>query len=257
MHLASLAPAAILTKAIWYLLLVLALAPSCEKWFYVLVDHEYTYSSSSCSSGDATGAIRGGGSGTSVSHTYTDYTQNAAACLVFLNTFSGEGADRGEISNAYQDSMVNSAWLLTRRVETPSTVHVLPHVDLVVSSLAKIFSGDCKVMGGSAILGPEGRYYQQLKSAFEADYEDNYWAEDKINDNSEVRHTMQYPKTIKNLLFSEYQESRRCYGLLHLLVLSSMGIRIDRLLVGSPFYALKSPKDRGSSLIWLRQRSNY
>ena len=35
-------------------------------------------------------------------------------------------------------------------------------------------------MGGSAILNPEGRYYQHLKSAFEADCEGNYWAEDII-----------------------------------------------------------------------------
>jgi len=47
-------------------------------------------------------------------------------------------------------------------------VHVLPHADVVVSSLTKIFSGDCNVMGGSAISNPEGRYYQHLKSAFEA-----------------------------------------------------------------------------------------
>lgn len=59
-----------------------------------------------------------------------------------------------------------------------TNVDVPPHADVVVSSLTKIFSEDCKVMGGSAILSPEGRYYQQLKSAFEEDYEDNYWAED-------------------------------------------------------------------------------
>jgi cystathionine gamma-synthase len=57
-------------------------------------------------------------------------------------------------------------------------------------------------MGGSAILNPEGRYYQHLKRAFEADCENNYWAEDimfmernsrdfvtrieRINDNAEA-----------------------------------------------------------------------
>ncbi|KAH8755215.1 hypothetical protein F5882DRAFT_469177 [Hyaloscypha sp. PMI_1271] len=57
-------------------------------------------------------------------------------------------------------------------------------------------------MGGSAILNPEGRYYQHLKSAFEADCEGNYWAEEimfmernrrdfvtrieRINDNAEA-----------------------------------------------------------------------
>jgi cystathionine gamma-synthase len=32
----------------------------------------------------------------------------------------------------------------------------------------------------SAILNPHGRYYTVLKSAWEEDYEDNYWAEDAI-----------------------------------------------------------------------------
>ncbi|PWY87996.1 PLP-dependent transferase [Aspergillus sclerotioniger CBS 115572] len=57
-------------------------------------------------------------------------------------------------------------------------VQVLPHADVVVSSLTKIFSGDCNVMGGSAILNPEGKYYQALKNAFDADYEDTCWVED-------------------------------------------------------------------------------
>jgi cystathionine gamma-synthase len=81
-------------------------------------------------------------------------------------------------------------------------VHVLPDADLVVSSLTKIFSGDCNVMGGSTIINPKGRYYRQLKKVKEAEYEDNYWAQDvifmernsrhfvsrieKINDNAEI-----------------------------------------------------------------------
>jgi cystathionine gamma-synthase len=59
-------------------------------------------------------------------------------------------------------------------------VQVLPYADIVVSSLTKIFSGDCNVMGGCGILNPEGRHYQQLKMAVDAEYENNYWAEDII-----------------------------------------------------------------------------
>lgn len=81
-------------------------------------------------------------------------------------------------------------------------VHVLPYADIVVSSLTKIFSGECNVMGGSAIFNPKGRYYQSLKKIANAEFEDNYWAEDvifmernsrhfvsrieRINDNAEV-----------------------------------------------------------------------
>ncbi|KAI1820521.1 pyridoxal phosphate-dependent transferase [Xylaria intraflava] len=60
-------------------------------------------------------------------------------------------------------------------------VNVLPFSDVVVSSLTKIFSGDCNVMGGSIILNPGRRYYSALKSAMTHDiFEDTYWAEDVV-----------------------------------------------------------------------------
>ncbi|CAI0643370.1 unnamed protein product [Colletotrichum noveboracense] len=59
-------------------------------------------------------------------------------------------------------------------------VDVLQYADIVVSSLTKIFSGDCNVMGGSAILNPGGRYYQALKTAWAEDLEDTYWPEDVV-----------------------------------------------------------------------------
>lgn len=57
-------------------------------------------------------------------------------------------------------------------------ISVLPHADVVVSSLTKIFSGESNVMGGSAILNPKSRYYSKLKEVASTEYEDNYWAED-------------------------------------------------------------------------------
>lgn len=59
-------------------------------------------------------------------------------------------------------------------------INVLRYADIVASSLTKIFSGDSNVMGGSAVLNPQGRYYQHLKEAFTRDYEDIYWAEDAV-----------------------------------------------------------------------------
>ena len=67
-------------------------------------------------------------------------------------------------------------------------VHVLPYADVVVSSLTKIFSGECNVMGGSAIFNPRGRYYQALKQVAAEEYEDNYWAEDVIFMERNSRH---------------------------------------------------------------------
>jgi cystathionine gamma-synthase len=59
-------------------------------------------------------------------------------------------------------------------------VHVLPYADIVVSSLTKIFTGECNVMGGSFILNPQGQYYKILKETLDAHFEDNFWAEDAI-----------------------------------------------------------------------------
>ncbi|KAI2634525.1 pyridoxal phosphate-dependent transferase [Xylaria nigripes] len=59
-------------------------------------------------------------------------------------------------------------------------VNVLPFADVVVSSLTKIFSGDCNVMGGSIILNPGRRHYSALKSAMADVFEDAYWAEDAV-----------------------------------------------------------------------------
>ncbi|KAI1385287.1 PLP-dependent transferase [Hypoxylon trugodes] len=72
------------------------------------------------------------------------------------------------------------AVVVDETVGTFVNVNVLPFADIVVSSLTKIFSGDCNVMGGSMILNPNSRYYNSLKSVMNAEFEDTYWAEDVI-----------------------------------------------------------------------------
>lgn len=59
-------------------------------------------------------------------------------------------------------------------------VHVLPYVDIIVSSLTKVFSGDSNVMGGSLVLNPASKYYTAFASFLDTDFEDNYWMEDAI-----------------------------------------------------------------------------
>ena len=107
-------------------------------------------------------------------------------------------------------------------------VHVLPYADVVVSSLTKIFSGECNVMGGSAILNPKGRYYQQLKKIAEVDFEDTYWAEDlifmernsrhfvsrieRINNNAEVIcDVLRSHPLVKEVYYPKFNPSRRFY----------------------------------------------
>ncbi|KAL3257688.1 hypothetical protein ABHI18_006659 [Aspergillus niger] len=62
-----------------------------------------TYSSSSTS-----GLISEGTDSTAVDPSFTNYATNSDVCLVFLNALSGEGADRTELYNDDQDTMVNT-----------------------------------------------------------------------------------------------------------------------------------------------------
>ncbi|KAK0714287.1 pyridoxal phosphate-dependent transferase [Apiosordaria backusii] len=70
------------------------------------------------------------------------------------------------------------AVVVDETIGTFANINVLPFADIVVSSLTKIFSGDCNVMGGSAIFNPNSRYYSALKDFARTGYEDTYWPED-------------------------------------------------------------------------------
>jgi cystathionine gamma-synthase len=72
------------------------------------------------------------------------------------------------------------AVVVDETIGTFVNVDVVQFADIVVSSLTKIFSGDCNVMGGSGIVNPAGRYYEALKNALSTGYEDTYWPEDAL-----------------------------------------------------------------------------
>lgn len=72
------------------------------------------------------------------------------------------------------------ALVVDETIGTFANINVLQYADVVVSSLTKIFSGDCNVMGGSAVLNPESRYYRALRAAAAELYQDTYWPEDAI-----------------------------------------------------------------------------
>lgn len=107
-------------------------------------------------------------------------------------------------------------------------VHVLPYADIVVSSLTKIFSGECNVMGGSAILNPRLPHYRSLKKIAEVEHEDNYWAEDvifmernsrhfvsrieRINENAElICGILRAHPLVKMVYYPKYNPSREFY----------------------------------------------
>lgn len=72
------------------------------------------------------------------------------------------------------------AVVVDETIGTFANINVLEVADIVVSSLTKIFSGDSNVMGGTAVLNPESKYYRSLKDAMKDIYEDTYWHEDVI-----------------------------------------------------------------------------
>ncbi|QDS71338.1 hypothetical protein FKW77_002195 [Venturia effusa] len=107
-------------------------------------------------------------------------------------------------------------------------VNVLPYADIVVSSLTKIFSGDSNVMGGSAILNPKARRYDQLKKTWSIEFEDNYWAEDaifmernsrdfvsridRINSSAEaICEVLQAHPRVKQVYYPKYSSTRPFY----------------------------------------------
>ncbi|PBP21107.1 beta-glucosidase D [Diplocarpon rosae] len=73
-----------------------------------------TYASTSGGGGDGSGTAGGGSAipfptgGTSLSQDIPSYATGAEVCMVFINAFSGEGADRTELRNAEQDALVTS-----------------------------------------------------------------------------------------------------------------------------------------------------
>lgn len=107
-------------------------------------------------------------------------------------------------------------------------VHVLPDADVVVSSLTKVFTGECNVMGGGAVLNPQGRYYSRFKEIMETDYEDNYWPEDaifmernsrdfvsrvdRINTNAEaICETLKASPVVKQIYYPKHSGTREFY----------------------------------------------
>ncbi|KAG6001364.1 hypothetical protein E4U21_004414 [Claviceps maximensis] len=120
------------------------------------------------------------------------------------------------------------AVVVDETIGTFANVNVLPAADIVVSSLTKIFSGDSNVMGGSAILNPNSKYYTSLRQAMNQVYEDTYWAEDvifmernsrdflhrvdRINANAEsICAILIGHPSVKHVFYPKYNPSRKYY----------------------------------------------
>lgn len=59
-------------------------------------------------------------------------------------------------------------------VGTFVNVDLMPYVDVVCTSLSKMFSGACNVLGGSVVLNPCGKYYQALRIVMATQFVDTF-----------------------------------------------------------------------------------
>lgn len=120
------------------------------------------------------------------------------------------------------------AVVVDETIGTFGNINVLQYADVVVSSLTKIFSGDCNVMGGSAVFNPKSRYHATLKAAATQEYQDTYWAEDaifmernsrdfasridRINSNSEaIAELLQAHPLVKRIHYPKHNADRANY----------------------------------------------
>lgn len=121
------------------------------------------------------------------------------------------------------------AVVIDETIGTFVNVNVLPYADVVVSSLTKIFSGDCNVMGGGLVLNPGSRYYGALKHALDDTFEEkNYWAEDvmfmernsrdfksridRANANAEaICEVLMAHPNVRNVYYPRFNDSRPNY----------------------------------------------
>lgn len=113
-----------------------------------------------------------------------------------------------------------------------ANVNTTGYADIGVSSLTKIFSGDCNVMAGNLVLNPLGPFFKKLKCTLESQFGDGFWAEDaiylernsrdffdrshRINANAEavVELLVKYQKNtgiIKNIYYPTVSKSRANY----------------------------------------------
>jgi cystathionine gamma-synthase len=65
-------------------------------------------------------------------------------------------------------------------VGTFANVALLPFCDIICTSLTKMFSGACNVMGGSLVLNPISRHYAGMRDALSTQFIDTYFPLDVL-----------------------------------------------------------------------------
>lgn len=65
-------------------------------------------------------------------------------------------------------------------VATSVNVNLLSSCDVVCTSLTKMFSGSCNVMGGSVVVNPQSKLYQPMQRILAEQFVDTYWPQDVL-----------------------------------------------------------------------------
>ncbi|RDL30793.1 uncharacterized protein BP5553_10138 [Venustampulla echinocandica] len=65
-------------------------------------------------------------------------------------------------------------------IGTSANCDLIPYVDVIVTSLTKLFSGGCNVMGGTATVNPRSKQHDAIREALDAIFVDTYFPSDAI-----------------------------------------------------------------------------
>jgi cystathionine gamma-synthase len=65
-------------------------------------------------------------------------------------------------------------------VGTSVNVALFPFCDIICTSLTKMFSGACNVMGGSLVLNPVSRHFESMRDTLSMQFVDTYFALDVL-----------------------------------------------------------------------------
>lgn len=82
----------------------------------------------------------------------------------------------GDLGRLYQLSQDYGFMLIVDdTVATSVNVNILPTCDIICTSLSKMFSGGCNVMGGSIVLNPRSAHFHELQNTLSRHYVDTYF----------------------------------------------------------------------------------
>ncbi|KGO70277.1 Pyridoxal phosphate-dependent transferase, major region, subdomain 2 [Penicillium italicum] len=84
-----------------------------------------------------------------------------------------------DLKRLHQLAKQHSFWLVVDdTVGTSVNLAILPHCDMICTSLTKFFSGSCNVMGGSLVLNPHSQFYRSMHAELTASFADTYFPPD-------------------------------------------------------------------------------